>query len=90
MAEAFSRLLQYLTVQVSEMFRDPSYFRAIREHVVPVLQTYPSINVWVAGCSTAPSANDKDHGQGDKQLNQPSQPYGSGQKSDEGGEGGEG
>lgn len=48
----FARLLQYLTVQVSEMFRDPSYFRAIREHVVPVLQTYPSVNVWVAGCST--------------------------------------
>jgi len=48
----FARMLQYLTVQVSEMFRDPSYFRAIREHVVPVLQTYPSINVWVAGCSS--------------------------------------
>ncbi len=48
----FGRLLQYLTVQVSEMFRDPSYFRAIREHVAPVLQTYPSINVWVAGCSS--------------------------------------
>jgi len=51
-AVLFGRLLQYLTVQVSEMFRDPSYFRAIREHVVPVLQTYPSINVWVAGCSS--------------------------------------
>lgn len=51
-ATLFSRLFQYLTVQVSEMFRDPSYFRAIREQVVPVLQTYPSIKVWVAGCST--------------------------------------
>ena len=51
-AVLFGRLLQYLTVQVSEMFRDPSYFRAIREHVVPVLQTYPSVNVWVAGCSS--------------------------------------
>lgn len=51
-AVLFGRLLQYLTVQVSEMFRDPTYFRAIREHVVPVLQTYPSINVWVAGCSS--------------------------------------
>jgi chemotaxis protein methyltransferase CheR len=48
----FARLFQYLTVQVSEMFRDPLYFRAIREHVVPVLQTYPSIKVWVAGCSS--------------------------------------
>lgn len=51
-ATLFARLFQYLTVQVSEMFRDPSYFRAIREQVVPVLQTYPSIKVWVAGCST--------------------------------------
>lgn len=48
----FARLFQYLTVQVSEMFRDPSYFRAIREHVAPVLKTYPSITVWVAGCSS--------------------------------------
>jgi chemotaxis protein methyltransferase CheR len=46
------RLLGYLTVQVSEMFRDPEYFRAIRESVVPHLRTYPSLKVWVAGCST--------------------------------------
>lgn len=45
------RLLNYLTVQVSEMFRDPSYFRSIREKVVPHLRTYPSLKVWVAGCS---------------------------------------
>jgi chemotaxis protein methyltransferase CheR len=47
-----SRLLGYLTVQVSEMFRDPSYFRAIREKVVPHLRTYPSLKVWIAGCSS--------------------------------------
>lgn len=46
-----TRLLDYLTVQVSEMFRDPSYFRAIREKVVPHLRTYPSLKVWIAGCS---------------------------------------
>jgi chemotaxis protein methyltransferase CheR len=46
------RLLGYLTVQVSEMFRDPSYFRSIREKVVPHLRTYPSLKIWVAGCST--------------------------------------
>jgi chemotaxis protein methyltransferase CheR len=46
-----SRLLGYLTVQVSEMFRDPSYFRAIREQVVPHLRTYPSLKIWIAGCS---------------------------------------
>lgn len=45
------RLLGYLTVQVSEMFRDPSYFRAIRETVVPHLRTFPSLKVWIAGCS---------------------------------------
>jgi chemotaxis protein methyltransferase CheR len=45
------RLLNYLTVQVSEMFRDPHYFRAIREKVVPHLHTYPSLKVWIAGCS---------------------------------------
>jgi chemotaxis protein methyltransferase CheR len=45
------RLLGYLTVQVSEMFRDPSYFRAIRERVVPHLRTYPSLKIWIAGCS---------------------------------------
>ncbi|NLR98056.1 protein-glutamate O-methyltransferase CheR [Rhizobium sp. P38BS-XIX] len=45
------RLLGYLTVQVSEMFRDPSYFLAIREQVVPHLRTYPSLKIWIAGCS---------------------------------------
>ncbi len=45
------KLLGYLTVQVSEMFRDPSYFAAIREKVVPVLKTYPSLKIWIAGCS---------------------------------------
>jgi len=49
---AFAGLLQYLTVPVSEMFRDPPYFLALRRHVLPVLRTYPSLKVWVAGCST--------------------------------------
>lgn len=46
------QLLGHLTVQVSEMFRDPSFFLALREHVVPHLRTYPSLKVWVAGCSS--------------------------------------
>jgi chemotaxis protein methyltransferase CheR len=50
--KAFTQLLQYLTVPVSEMFRDPAYFLALRQHVVPVLRTYPSLKLWVAGCST--------------------------------------
>jgi chemotaxis protein methyltransferase CheR len=49
--EVFGQMLQYLTVQVSEMFRDPGYFRALRSEVVPVLETYPSIKLWIAGCS---------------------------------------
>ncbi len=51
-ADVLPKLLSYLTVQVSELFRDPAYFRAIRESVVPYLKTYPSLKVWVAGCST--------------------------------------
>lgn len=47
-----SHMLSYLTVQVSEMFRDPDYFLALRRQVIPHLKTYPSIKVWVAGCST--------------------------------------
>jgi len=43
-------MLGFLTVQVSELFRDPPFFRAIREKVVPHLRTYPSLKVWVAGC----------------------------------------
>lgn len=50
--EAMHRLLSYLTVQVSEMFRDPPFYRALREQVVPYLSTYPSLKVWVAGCAT--------------------------------------
>ena len=49
---AFMQLLQLLTIPVSEMFRDPSHFLAIRREVVPLLRTYPSIKVWIAGCST--------------------------------------
>ncbi|WP_232495690.1 CheR family methyltransferase [Novosphingobium kaempferiae] len=48
---AASRVLRFMTVQVSDFFRDPSYFRAIREKVVPHLRTYPSLKVWIAGCS---------------------------------------
>jgi chemotaxis protein methyltransferase CheR len=51
-ADAFMQLLQYLTIPTSEMFRDPGYFLALREHVVPHLQTYPSLKIWIAGCST--------------------------------------
>jgi chemotaxis protein methyltransferase CheR len=45
-------VLSYLTVQVSDMFRDPAFFLAVRTRVVPVLRTYPSLKIWVAGCGT--------------------------------------
>ncbi|AMA46330.1 CheR family methyltransferase [Pseudomonas monteilii] len=48
----FMQLLQYLTIPVSEMFRDPGHFLALRTEVVPLLRTWPSIKVWIAGCST--------------------------------------
>lgn len=48
----FLQLLQYLTIPVSEMFRDPAFFLTLRQQVLPVLQTYPSLKIWVAGCST--------------------------------------
>jgi len=51
-ASALPRLLDFLTVQVSEMFRDPTYFKALREKVLPHLRTYPSLKVWIAGSST--------------------------------------
>jgi chemotaxis protein methyltransferase CheR len=55
-AAVFPALLDYLTVQVSEMFRDPEYFLALRQHVVPHLRTYPSLKLWVAGCSAGEEA----------------------------------
>ncbi|MET0519029.1 MAG: CheR family methyltransferase [Burkholderiaceae bacterium] len=51
-ATVFHRLLEILTIPFTEMFRDPSFFLALREQVVPVLRTYPSLKIWVAGCST--------------------------------------
>lgn len=53
---AFTVLLEYLTVQVSEFFRDPSYFKAIRERVVPFLRTFSSPRLWVAGSSAGEEA----------------------------------
>jgi chemotaxis protein methyltransferase CheR len=48
----FAEVLQDLTVRASEMFRDPTFFRAFREKVVPVLRTYPQVRVWHSGCAT--------------------------------------
>ncbi|MFZ6638579.1 CheR family methyltransferase [Undibacterium sp. TC4M20W] len=50
--KVFSQLLQFLTIPVSSMFRDPTYFFGLREQVLPFLKTYPSLKIWIAGCST--------------------------------------
>lgn len=49
---AMTRLRETLSINVTEMFRDPTFFRALREQVLPVLRTHPFIRVWHAGCST--------------------------------------
>ena len=46
------RLLMDLSINVTAMFRDPSFYQAFRTEVVPLLRTYPFIRVWHAGCST--------------------------------------
>lgn len=52
----FDSLLRGITVNVSEMFRDPPFFKAIREQVVPYLQTYPFVKIWHAGCASGEEA----------------------------------
>lgn len=52
----FNAVLQYMTISTTEMFRDPNYFKAFREKVLPYLQSYPSIKIWVAGCSSGEEA----------------------------------
>lgn len=49
--EALHEIIDSMTVQVSDLFRDPSYYRALRDQVVPHLRTFPSLKVWVAGCA---------------------------------------
>ena len=46
------KLLLDLSVNVTSMFRDPGFYLAFREKVVPLLRTYPFIRIWHAGCST--------------------------------------
>lgn len=46
------QLLQDLSINVTQMFRDPSFYRSVRSDIVPHLGTYPYFKVWHAGCST--------------------------------------
>jgi chemotaxis protein methyltransferase CheR len=51
-SDLFTRMVQYITVNVTEMFRDPRFYRTLREEVLPKLAAYPNIKIWHAGCST--------------------------------------
>jgi chemotaxis protein methyltransferase CheR len=46
------RLLLDLSINVTAMFRDPSFYATLRKQVVPLLRTYPFTRIWIAGCST--------------------------------------
>lgn len=48
----FKLILTDFSINVTEMFRDPSFYRAFRQEIVPMLKTYPFIKIWHAGCST--------------------------------------
>ena len=52
----FENLLRGVTVNVTEMFRDPAFFKLVREQVVPFLKTYPFVKIWHAGCATGEEA----------------------------------
>lgn len=54
--EYLKRFIEEITVNVTEMFRDPHFFKALREKILPQLGTYPLIRIWVAGCSTGEEA----------------------------------
>ena len=52
----FDKLLLSFSINVTEMFRDPKFYKSIREKVIPVLKTYPFLKIWHAGCSTGEEA----------------------------------
>lgn len=52
----FKRFLEEVTINVTEMFRDPSFYKTLRTEILPKLGTYPFIRIWVAGCSTGEEA----------------------------------
>lgn len=51
-----SELMQDLSITVTEMFRDPGFYKSLREKVIPILKTYPFIKIWHAGCATGEEA----------------------------------
>jgi len=54
--QLFEDLIPHISITVTEMFRDPFFYRGVREKIVPRLATYPFIKVWIAGCATGEEA----------------------------------
>ncbi len=54
--EFAGRLVRYFSIPVTEFFRDPPVFRAVREQVIPLLRTWPHFKIWLAGCATGDEA----------------------------------
>ena len=52
----FQEFLEEITVNVTEMFRDPSFYRALKNDVLPYLSTYQHIKIWSAGCASGEEA----------------------------------
>jgi len=50
--QLFIKFLNYLSVSVTEMFRDPFVYRRIRQDIIPLLKIFPKINIWHAGCAS--------------------------------------
>lgn len=48
----FEHFLCKITVNVTEMFRDPQFYKSVKDNIIPYLSSYPRINIWNAGCST--------------------------------------
>lgn len=54
--EYFERFIRDVTVTVTEMFRDPPFYKSLRETTMKRLATYPTIKIWIAGCATGEEA----------------------------------
>ncbi|GMT44804.1 MAG: chemotaxis protein R [bacterium] len=50
--ESFGKIVRDFSINVTEMFRNPDFYKSIREKVIPVLKTYPFLKIWHAGCAT--------------------------------------
>lgn len=55
-SDFLQHFVEEITVNLTEMFRDPLFFRQLREEILPQLGTYPLIRIWIAGCSTGEEA----------------------------------